>query len=190
MALGSFLGPGEAGAVQQGVVGPAGEIPGRGAAAGAHGSGFRSRREVSRAGECAVHAVFSGADLPVPVSARAMQGSRGGGAAASLLDLREQKGRRKVERHAVHGHKQALAGCDGNDDGAAGSGCHGAGGLFCAAEDVAGRAEQEEGRGWGGGGGKVFSVVCFVVWGGGGGGGVWGGGGVDRSGGGEILVEN
>ena len=61
---------------------------------GAYGSGFRSRRKISRARKCAVHALFSGAHFAIPVSTRALSRSWILRAAASLLDLWQQGGRR------------------------------------------------------------------------------------------------
>src|SRR5208337_2302507 len=90
------------------------------------------------------------------------QGSRGGGAAAPLLDLWEQEGGRKVERDAVHGRQQAVAGCVGSHDGEAGNRCHGVGRLLRAAEDLARRAEQKE-RVSGGVVREVFSYQSTVL---------------------------
>ncbi len=139
-----FLGAGQARSIQPGLVGFALEISGRGAARRAHGGELRSRREIPRARKCTLCPLFPCGHLSVPVSTRAVQGSRGGGAAAPLLDLRQQKGRRKVERHALHGRQQAVAGRAGSPDGSAGNRCHRAGGLFRAPEDLARRAKQKE----------------------------------------------
>ena len=62
--------------LQQGVVGPAAEVSGRRAAGRRARRGFRSRRQVSRAGQHAVHALFPGAHSAVPVSPRAVPGRR------------------------------------------------------------------------------------------------------------------
>src|SRR6202011_5187446 len=115
-AGGSIRGAGQTGAVQQSVVGPAAEVSGSGTAGGAHGSGLRSWREVSRARERALHAVFLGADFTVSISAGALQGNRLSGAAASLLDLREQRGGEEIERDAGPGSEQAVATSAGNAD--------------------------------------------------------------------------
>jgi hypothetical protein len=100
--------------------------------------GFRSWRKISRARECAVHALFSGAHFAIPVSACAL--SRGGilRATASLLDLWQQRGRRKVEQDAVDGRKQALAGGAGSFDRRETTRRERAGRLFRAAENLAG----------------------------------------------------
>src|ERR1700722_18419666 len=142
--MGSVFGAGEAGRVQQGVVGFAAEVFGDCTAGGADGSGFRSGSKGARAGKCAVHALFSGADIAISISAGAVPGGGVLGVAASLLDLRQQAGGEEVERDAGAGAEQTVAGGAGDVERGEADGCRGAGGLFCAAEDVAGRAEQGE----------------------------------------------
>ncbi len=98
------------GRLQQGVVGFAAEVPGRRAAVGARRRVLRSRREVSRPGQHAVHAVFPGGHPAVPVPSRAVEGGRLHAAAAPVLDLREQGGWTAAQRHAVDGTVAAVAG--------------------------------------------------------------------------------
>ena len=93
-----FSGEIHAGAVQQGLVGAAAEVSGHRAAGGSQRERFRSGREVSRAGQRALHALFPGRHPAVPVSSRAGAGGRlpcgrKRYAAASLLDLRQQGSR-------------------------------------------------------------------------------------------------
>ena len=93
VAVGSFLRRSKTGPVQQSVVGFAAEVSGHRAAGGAHGSGFRSRREISRAGEtCRTCAYFLARILQFQFQ-RALCRKRVYRAAASLLDLREQGSR-------------------------------------------------------------------------------------------------
>src|SRR5215472_14456321 len=110
MAVGSVLGAGEAGGLQQGMVGAAKRVSRRRTSGGEDGGGLRSGGKIPRSGQCAVRAIFPGADFAVSVSSRAVQ--RGGNyrTAAPVLDLREQEGRRKVEPDAFDGAKQAMAG--------------------------------------------------------------------------------
>ena len=90
--------------LQQGVVGAAAEVPGRRAADAARRGVLRSGRQVSRAGQHAVHALLPRRHPAVPVPSRAGEGGRLHDAAAPLLDLREQGGRRAAERDAGDGH--------------------------------------------------------------------------------------
>ena len=76
-----------AGPVQQGVVGPAIEIPRRRAARDAWRAVLRSGREVPRAGRDAVYAILPRAHSAVPVPPRAVETCRLHDASASLLDL-------------------------------------------------------------------------------------------------------
>src|ERR1700726_341238 len=116
MAMGSVLGSSEARGIQQSVVGIGPQIPGSRSADGAHGSGFRSRREIPRARKCAIHALFPGSDFAIPVSTVALSRNWILRAAASLLDLWQQSGRRQVEQDALDGGKQAVAGGAGSFD--------------------------------------------------------------------------
>ena len=84
---------GDAGRLQQGVVGSAAEVPGRGAAGGARRGVLRSRREVPRAGQHAVHALLPRGHPAVPVPSRAVEDRRLHHAAAPLLDLRAARKR-------------------------------------------------------------------------------------------------
>ena len=93
VALEGVLGRGEAGRLQQGVVGSAAEVPGRRAAVAARRGVLRSGREVSRAGQHAVHALLPRRHSAVPVPPRAVQDRRMHAAAQPLLDLRQQGGR-------------------------------------------------------------------------------------------------
>src|ERR1700676_3334648 len=138
MAMGSLLWPGEARGIQQSVVGFAAQIPGDCSAGAAHRSGFRSRREVSRAWKRAVHALFSGAHFAIPVSAGALPRGWILRAAASLLDLWQQGSRRTVEQDALVGRKQAVAGGVGSFNRRETTGCQRAGRLFRATKNVAG----------------------------------------------------
>ena len=88
-----FCRRGVAGRLQQGVVGSAPEVSGRRAVDAARRGVLRSRREIPRAGQHAVHAVLPRAHPAVPVPPRAVAGGRLQDAAAPLLDLREQGSR-------------------------------------------------------------------------------------------------
>ena len=88
-----FCGRGDAGRLQQGVVGPAVEVSGRRAAVAARRGVLRSGREVPRARQHAVHALFPRRHPAVPVPSRAVEDRRLHDAAAPLLDLREQGSR-------------------------------------------------------------------------------------------------
>src|SRR5215831_12338856 len=101
MALGGVQRQGEAGGVQQGVVGAAGKLSGSCTSGGAQRGGFRPGREVSCAGERVVHEVFPGADLPISVSAGAVQDGGIRGAAAPLLDLWKQGSGREAKGDAA-----------------------------------------------------------------------------------------
>src|SRR5438270_6101295 len=90
MAVGGIFRAGEAGRVQQGVVGFTAEILGCGASGGAYRGGFRSGREGARAGKRALHALFSGPNLTVSVSASVMPASGDTRTTASLLNLQQQ----------------------------------------------------------------------------------------------------
>ena len=81
-------------ALQPGVVGSSIEVPGRRAAVGARRGILRSRRQVSRPRQHAVHALFPGRHPAVPVSSGAGEGRRLHRPAPPLLDLRQQGGRR------------------------------------------------------------------------------------------------
>src|SRR5580693_6458936 len=129
MALGSLLRPSEARGIQQSVVGFAAKISGNRSAGAANGSGFRSRRKISRARECAVYALFSGAHSAIPIPARALSRDRIFRAAASLLDLWQQGGRRTVEQEGLDGRKQAVAGGAGSLDRRETTGCQRTGRL-------------------------------------------------------------
>ena len=81
--------------VQPGVVGAAAEVPGHRAAARPRSEdGFRSRREVPRGRQRALHALLPGGHPAVPVSPRAGADGRLHRPAEPLLDLRQQGGRR------------------------------------------------------------------------------------------------
>ena len=120
-----FSGQVRAGPVQQGVVGPAIEIPGRRAARGAWRAVLRPGREVPRAGRDAVYAILPRAHSAVPVPPRAVETGRLHGAAASLLDLREQGGRGEARSDAQARTLQALARGTRSADGLARDGCDG-----------------------------------------------------------------
>ncbi len=97
--------------LQQGVVGPAAEVPGRGAVNAARRGLLRSRRQVPRARQHAVHAVFPRPHPPVPVPPRAVAGGRLQEPAAPLLDLRKQGSGAAAQRDADDGPVAAVAGC-------------------------------------------------------------------------------
>ena len=94
VALEGLLGRDSAGEVQPDLVGAAPEVPGGRAAGRAQRGRFRSRRQVSRGGQRAVHALLPGRHPAVPVSPRAGAGGRLHGAAEPLLHLRQQGSRR------------------------------------------------------------------------------------------------
>src|SRR5437773_5805978 len=80
----------------------------------------------------------------LPISG-AVQSSGNYRTARSLLDLWKQDRRGKAEPDALNGAEQTVARCTGDADRTKADGCDGAGGLFCAAEDLVGRAEQGKG---------------------------------------------
>ncbi len=81
------------------------------AAPGAAARGrVRSGREVPRAGQHAVHALLPRAHPAVPDAPRDVQGRGTHGAAAHVLDLRQQGGRRAPAEDAGDGREQAVAG--------------------------------------------------------------------------------
>ncbi len=114
------------------------EISGRGAAGGADGGGFRSGREISRSGERAVRAIFSGGHSAVPISSGAGEGGGLQGSAESVFHLWEQGGGGPVECDACDGSERAVAEGAGGVDGAEGDGCDGDPGLFRAAAAMVG----------------------------------------------------
>ena len=114
-----FCRRGQAGRLQQGLVGSAAEVPGHRAAVAARRGVLRSRREVPRAGQHAVHALLPGRHPAVPVPPRALEDRRLHAAAPPLLDLREQGGGTAAERHAVDGPVAAVARCARGADGRA-----------------------------------------------------------------------
>ncbi len=109
VALEGLFGRDQAGRVQLRLVGAAAEIPGRGAAGAAHRKGFRSGREVPRAGQRALHALLPRRHPAVPAPPRALPGRRAEGSAPPLLDLRQQGRRQALERHAGDGREPSLA---------------------------------------------------------------------------------
>src|SRR3982074_476258 len=139
--MGSLLRPGEAREIQQNVVGIGSQIPGGSSTRRPYGSGFRSRRKISCARECAVHALFSGAHFAIPVSAGALPRGRILRAPASLLDLWQQTSRRQVKQDAIAGRKQTLARGAGSFDRPETTGRDRAGRLFRAAKNLAGRTK-------------------------------------------------
>ncbi len=78
----------------------------------------------------------------VPVSSCAVQGSRIHRTAPSLLDLRQQGGRRQAREDARNGQQPSVARSAGGAQRRVGDGCDGDSRLFCAAQDVARRAES------------------------------------------------
>ena len=76
VALEGVLRRGQAGSLQRRVVGAAPEVPGRCAGDAARRGLLRSGRQVSRAGQHAVHALLPGGHPAVPVSPRAGAGGR------------------------------------------------------------------------------------------------------------------
>src|SRR5712691_992038 len=142
MALGRFFGRDQAGGLQQVLVGTALEVSRNCAAGGAQRNGFRSRRQIPRPRERALHALFPGGYSAVPVSSRLMPDGRGHRAAAPLLDLREQGSRREARENAGDGTEPAMAGGVGNPHRRETDGCRCDLGILRAAPGVAGRTEQ------------------------------------------------
>ena len=70
---------------------------------------FRRRRQISRAGERALHALLPRADPAVPVLQGGLRHGRLARAAAPLLLLRQSRGRPAAERDAGDGRVAALA---------------------------------------------------------------------------------
>ena len=120
------------------MVGPAAEISGRGAAGWAQRIGFRSRGEVSRSGEHALHALLPCADLSVPVLSRAMPRVGVPGAAEPLHVFRIERSRSEAEQDAGNGAEQTVARRDGGPNRSARRGCQRDPRIFRAVEEVAG----------------------------------------------------
>ena len=137
-----FCRRGAARRLQQGVVGSAAEVSGRCAAVGARRGVLRSGREVSRAGQHAVHALLPRRHPAVPVPSRALEDRRLHDAAASLLDLREQGSGPAAERDAVDGAVAPVAGRARGAHRIAPDGRDGDHRLLRAAQDVARRADE------------------------------------------------
>ena len=97
------------GQLQQGVVGPEGEVPGRGAGDAARRGVLRSGREVPRAGQHAVHALLPLARAAVPVLQGAVRRGRLQGPAARMQLLRQQGSRREIPGDAEQGRQPAVA---------------------------------------------------------------------------------
>ncbi len=109
MALEGVLRRGDAGQLQQRMVGAAQQVPGRLGAGRAVGERLRPGREVSRAGEHALHALLPRAHPPVPVLPRALSGGGPHGPPAPVLVLREQGSGREAQRDARARAIQAVA---------------------------------------------------------------------------------
>src|SRR6185437_5894471 len=103
--------------------------------------------EVPRSGEHPVRALLPCADSSVPVSSSTVQGGRLQRAAPSLLDLRQQGGRREAQGHAGNGRIQALARRARGVDWPTPDGRWCDGRILRAAQDVARSAEQRENGG-------------------------------------------
>src|SRR4029079_10351952 len=142
VALEGLLRRGEAGRLQQGVVGAASEVPGDRPAGAAQRGGLRSRREVPHRRERAVRALFPGAHSPVPVSPLALPDRRQQGAAEPLLDLRQQGSGGAPQYDVGDGGEPPVARGAGGVDRTAADGRDGDPRLLRAAADVAGGAEQ------------------------------------------------
>ena len=129
--------------VQQGLVGSAREVPGRFGAGGAQRRGFRSGREVPRAGQHVVHALFPVVHRAVPVPQGAVRRVRIQGPAVRMLDLRQHRGRREIRGDAQDWRQPALAGLARAVDRYSHHGRLGHHGILSAARRLARRTEQE-----------------------------------------------
>ena len=103
---------------------------------------LRSRGEIPRAGQHAVHAVFPRAHPAVPVPPRAVAGGGLQDAVAPLLDLREQGSGTAVERDADDGPLASLAGSAPGPHRLTADGCVGDPRLLRTARQVARRAAE------------------------------------------------
>ncbi len=142
VALEGLLRGDQARRLQQGLVGPAVEVPGDPAAGRALGKGFRSGREVPRAGQHPLHALLPGGHPAVPAPPRPLPGGRLQGPAAPLLDLRQQGGGSQARQDAGDGRQPPLAGRPGGGHRPAADGRHRHRRLLRAPEDLARPAEQ------------------------------------------------
>jgi hypothetical protein len=95
--------------LQRGLVEAAHPVPGRRPARTASGRRLRSRRQVPRRRQHALHPLLPGPGLSVPVLPGRLPPGRLEGAAEPLLGLWRQGGRREVRENAGHGPVQALA---------------------------------------------------------------------------------
>ena len=107
---GVFSGAIPPGKVQRGLVGAAPQVPGRGRARPAQRGRLRPGREVPRAGQHAVHALFPVLRHAVPVPPRAVPEGGLHRAAARMLDLRQRGCGARLPGDARARPQQALAG--------------------------------------------------------------------------------
>src|SRR5262249_48328890 len=99
---------------------------------------FRPRGEISRRGECTVHALLSRRYSAIPVSSGAFADGGLQWSAASLLDLWQPGRGQQAERDAGNGGKPSVAGRAGEDYRNEADGRNGDSRLLCAAAEVAG----------------------------------------------------
>jgi peptidyl-dipeptidase A len=137
VALARLQRGGQARRLQRDVVGPSSEVSGHCRADHAWGGVLRSGREVSRAEQHAIRAVFPRGGVAVPVPPRPGEDGRLHDRAPSLLDLRQQGSGRTPEEGAGHGCVKAVARGARSTDRPARDGCLGDSGLLRAAQEVA-----------------------------------------------------
>ncbi|CAA9331377.1 MAG: Peptidyl-dipeptidase A precursor, partial [uncultured Gemmatimonadaceae bacterium] len=149
VAVAAVLGGGEAGRLQQVVVGAAEPVPGRGRAGGAQRGRLRRRGQVPRAGQHPVHALLPRAGAPVPAPPRALPRGRLHGPAQPLLHLRQQGRGRQARDDARGGAEPPLAGDAPRRHRRAPHGRRRDARVLRPAQEVARRAEQGEAGGVG-----------------------------------------
>src|SRR5690349_881228 len=109
MEMAGVLRSSHAGELQPRVVGLETAVSRRGTSHTARRRVLRSRRQVSRAGQYALRALFPRADSPIPVPPRARPDGRVHRTASPLLDLWKQGSRSEVEGDARNGRVETLA---------------------------------------------------------------------------------
>ena len=124
--------------LRQGLVGSSIEISRRRAAGRTQRGRFRSRCKISRARQCAVHAVLPRADSAVPVLSRLVPGVGIHRPTQSLHLLWLERSRREIQQDAGDGPEQAVARRIGSADRTAPDGRNCVTGLFRPTPKMAG----------------------------------------------------
>src|SRR5579862_484857 len=146
MALGRFLRENRAFGLQQGLVGPPLGISRDRPTCCAQRGGFRPGREIPHTGQHSLRPLFYGGNSPIPVPPRVMQNRRLHGATESLLDLQQQRSRRKTRQDARNGKKSPVARRARSPHRPETNGRLSHARIFRSSESLARRAKQEKRR--------------------------------------------